>query len=197
MRRWIATIFCMLTIWVAQMAHAFGTEADHEALRSLMKKCTTAMNEGKFEQIRPFLDDQFTLITVDNNKFSSLNEFTTYWEQTFNGDNAILTKLEINPTADDKTYFVSDDTGVVHGTAEETYHFTDGDVRTMNTRWTALVHKDDNQWKLMKMHFSGNILDNPVLDALKAQMLNTALIGAGIGFLVGIVFMIAFRRKKS
>ncbi len=196
MRNWIASIFCILFVFSSASLFAYGTEKDHEALRTLMQKCTTAMNEGEFDQVKPYLDEHFSLITLDNSKFSSLSEFKDYWHKTFKGDKAILTKMAIKPTADDKTIFLSDNAGVVDGTAEETYYFTDGDVRSMQTRWTAVVHKVDNQWKLMSIHFSGSILDNPVLDAVKAQMMKVALIGAAAGLLLGFILMRLFRSKK-
>lgn len=179
------------------MSHAFGSNADHEALRELMKECTNAMNQGKFDQLKPYLDEQFTIITVDNSKLSSLASFQDYWDKIFKGDKPLLTKLTIKPEADDKTYFITDDIGVVHGISNERYHFTDGDVRKMSTRWTAVVHKEDDQWKLMKIHFSANILDNPVLSALKAQMFKVAVIGVCVGFVLGLFFMLFMRRKKA
>lgn len=197
MRNWIAALYCLMFLLNPLASYAYGTENDHDALRELMTKCTTAMNESNFEQLRPYLDEQFSIITIDNSKFDSLDKFTAYWEKIFNGDKAILTKLTIKPEADDKTYFVSDDAGVVQGTAEETYHFTDGDVRSMKSRWTALVHKENGQWKLMKIHFSGNILDNPVLDALKAQTFKVAMIGAAVGIVLGMILMTFMRRKKA
>ena len=197
MRRYVIFIFCCLFSLISNLAFAYGSEADHETLRNLLKQSAEAMNSGKFEALKPYLDENFTLITVDNNKFTSINKFKQYWDKTFNDDNAILTKLEFNPVADDKTYFISDNAGVVHGTAKETYHFKDGDVRNMETRWTAIVHKTNNDWKLLSVQFTGNILDNPILDALKERMLKVGLIGAAIGLVIGLFLMGMMRRKKS
>lgn len=197
MRKWIAAFLSTIILIIPIMSHAFGSEADHEALRELMNECTNAMNQGKFDQLKPYLDEQFTIITVDNSKLSSLASFQDYWDKIFKGDKPLLTKLTIKPEADDKTHFITDEIGVVHGTSKEKYHFTDGDVRKMNTRWTAVVHKENDQWKLMKIHFSSNILDNPVLSALKGQMFKVAVIGACVGFVLGLFFMLFMRRKKA
>lgn len=173
-----------------------GTEADHQALRELLVKTSKSLNDNDFDSLRPFLDEKFTIITIDNSKFTSLNDFKAYWDKMFKGKDAKLKSMTINAEADDKTYFPTINLGVVDGTATQTFNFTDGDVRTIKTRWTAVVHKDNNQWKLMKIHFSGNILDNPVVDALKKQCYIIAIGSAIAGCLLGLLFMGWFRRNK-
>ena len=69
----------------------------------------------------------------------------------------------------------------------------------MTTSWTAVVKKDNNIWKLVKVHFSANILDNPVLDyaaeAAKRSLLITGLSAAFGGILVG--FFIKSGKKQA
>lgn len=177
-----------ISVSYAQNTHT-PTEADHEALRDLLSKSTQALNEQKFDELRPLLDDKLTVITLDNKKYNSLEEFKAYWDSMFKGDKPTLKSVTIKPVADEKTFFPAPNVGIVDGTAEETYHFTDGDVKTIQTRWSAVVHKDNNQWKIMNIHFSGSILDNPVLTALKSYLYKiaggSALIGLILGFLLG------------
>ncbi len=173
-----------------------GTEADHQALRNLLANSTKAINDNNFDSLRPLLDNKFSIITIDNSKFSTLNDFKTYWDSLFKGDKATLKSITFKPTADEKTYLLTPDIGVVSGTAEQTFYFTDNDVRTMNTRWSAVVHKDNNQWKILNIHFSGNILENPVVTTLKASLYKVAAIGAVVGFLIGLLLMKMIRPKN-
>ncbi|MCS5710324.1 nuclear transport factor 2 family protein [Candidatus Berkiella aquae] len=196
MKKFIVPFICLFITCFSSVSYS-QTEADHEALRELLTKSSSALNENNFEAIRPYLDEKFTIITIDNSKFTSLDDFKAYWDKMFKGEHAKLKSISIKAVADDKTYFPSTDVGVVDGTADQTFTFSDGDVRTIQTRWTAVVHKENNQWKLMKIHFSGNILDNPVLDAAKKQLFLFAGIGAIAGLLLGFILMKLKCRSKT
>lgn len=201
MKKMTVYLLCLIlnlfiSVSYAQNTHA-PTEADHEALRDLLKKSTQALNEQKFDDLRPLLDEKLTVITLDNKKYSSLDEFKAYWDTMFKGDKPKLKSVTIKPVADEKTFFPAANVGIVDGTAEETYHFTDGDVRTIQTRWSAVVHKEKNQWKIMSIHFSGSILDNPVLTALKGYLYKIAGASLLIGLILGFLLCKGMCRKKA
>ena len=109
-------------------------EADHEALREILKISSEALNTNNLDLLKSILSSKrFTILTVDNQKFNSLDAFSNYWMQLFEGEDALLKRIEVDPTADNKTEFLADNVGVVEGTSTETYHFTDGDVVS---RWS-------------------------------------------------------------
>lgn len=192
-------IVAMLTfILSTSVAFAGERDADHEALRGLMKASSEALNTSNFDLLKPTLSSKnFTFITVDNQRFNNLEEFKSYWEKTFNGKTALLKSVKVEPTATGETQFLSDNVGFVDGTAEETYTFRDGDVRKMTTRWTAVVSKEDDAWKIAQIHFSSNILDNPVLSAAKKAAGSNILIPALVGFALGALLLGVIRRKKT
>lgn len=198
MKKYAGFVLCfILHLFISVSYSQTPTEADHESLRELLKKSTVAMNEQKFDDLRPYLADKFSIITLDNNKFNSLDEFKAYWDKMFKGDKAKLKSITITPIADEKTDFPADNVGIVDGTAQQTYRFTDGDERTIDTRWSAVVSKEHNQWKIVTVHFSGNILDNPVLSALKNSLYKVAIGAALAGFVLGWVLAKMMRRSKA
>jgi ketosteroid isomerase-like protein len=170
---------------------------DHEALRALMKKAVEALNTRNFDLIAPSLHKNFTIITVDNRKFSSLDEFKTYWSGLFTGPGAVLKQIEARPQADALTQFLDADTGVTHGSSSDVYHFSDGSVRTMNSRWTVVVEKDPDGWKIAKAHFSANLLDNPVLEAVKTTVYQAAIGGLVVGLIVGAGIVALLKRRRT
>src|SRR5204862_3763530 len=117
----------------------------------------------------------------------------------FTGDKHPLKKIEVDSQADTLTEFLDDNTGVVHGTSSDKYHFTDGDIISMKTRWTAVVQKDKAVWKLVTVHFSADLLDNPVLDIAKSFAIKAALGGLVVGLLVGggMMFLVGRQRGKK
>lgn len=173
-------------------------QADHEALRGILKTSKEALNSKNFDLLKPLLaKENFTIITVDNQKFTSLEKFSKYWDKLLKGNDAVLKDIQIDPSADSTTEFLADNVGVVDGTSNETYHFKDGDVRTMQTRWTAVVKQEDGAWKIVKVHFSSNVLDNPLLNAAKQAVERYALIAAIAGFAFGALVMGFLRRRKT
>jgi ketosteroid isomerase-like protein len=171
------------------------TEQDHQALRNLRTQAAEALNANNFAQIEPLLAKNFTLVTVDNHKFTNIQDFKAYWNGLFHDKGAILKNIKVDPQADALTNFLTPDVGIVYGVSDDTYNFTDGDTRQMNTRWTAVVKKEADGWKLVSVHFSSNILDNPVLTAAKKMSYWYATGGLIVGLIIGILGMMLFRRR--
>jgi hypothetical protein len=138
-----------------------------------------------------------TVITVDNQKLVGLDAVKKYYAALFDGPNALLTKMEVKPVADEITQFLGETTGVVYGVSEDTYQFKDGETRTMNTRWSATVAREGDAWKLVNAHLSSNLLDNPMIDAAKAQAQKFAGIAGVIGLVVGALLMMLLRRRPK
>lgn len=173
-------------------------EADHNELRALKDLCVKAMNENKLELLKDRIDnDHFAVITVANKKFTDFEKFKTHWDSLFKGDKALIKKVVIKPNPDALTEFLAPGVGVCHGTSEDTYTFADGDVRTMKIRWTCVVRKVNGQWKLSKIHFSSDLLENPVLESVKGKIYQAGGAGAGAGLLVGLILLFMLRKKSS
>jgi ketosteroid isomerase-like protein len=182
MKKLLAISFVLLALCQSHFAWADAI-ADHDALRNLRKEAAVALSTNDFSHLAPMLDKDFTITTVDNHKFTSVDDFKAYWEGMFSGANPVLKSIEIDPSADALTNFLTPDLGIAYGSSVDTYHFTDGDVRKMDTRWTAVVRRNPDGWKLVAIHFSANLLDNPVLAAAKAKQ----CIYAAVGFVAGLV----------
>ncbi len=196
----ISIVFSLLlvSLLTIQPSTANDREADHEALRKIMKISSEALNSGNLDLLKPVLSaEHFSIVTVDSQRFDSLEAFSAYWNQLFVGENALLERIEVDPTADSETEFIAENVGVVGGTSTETYHFTDGDVIPMKTRWSAVTIKEGDDWKLARIHFSANILDNPLLDLAKQKMIQYVIIVFLAGLVLGLLLMGIIRRKKS
>jgi ketosteroid isomerase-like protein len=170
---------------------------DHDQLRALLKRGAEALNTRQLDSMAPYLHPEFTLVTVDNHKLKGIAELKTYLNELFDGETPIFKSMEVRPEADDLTTFLDEDSGVVYGTSNDRYTFSDGDVREMSTRWTAVVQKDGETWKLVSVHFSANLLDNPVIDAAKTTARRLIFIVGGIGLAAGLVIGFLVRRRSS
>ena len=82
------------------------------------------------------------------------------------------------------------------GTSDDRYTFSDGEVRQMKSRWSAVVQKHDNAWKIVSVHFSASLFDNPVLDAAKQAVQKWALIAGALGIAIGLAIGLVLRRRR-
>jgi LPXTG-motif cell wall-anchored protein len=177
---------------------AADRSADHEALKKLLVTTREAINTEKFDTLKPFLaKDNLTVVTVDGQKLQSLDAFQDYWKKLFENKVTALDKIMVNPVPDGDTEFLSENVGICHGTSNDQYFFKDGSVRSMPERWTAVIVKEGPVWKVSRIIFSANILDNPVITAVKDSTQNLILIAAAAGLLLGAAGGWLLGRKKK
>jgi hypothetical protein len=193
-------LLVLVTLTLTPFVQAQDREADHNDLRALLRTATDAMNAGNVEALRPLFYDKFSITTVDQKLFTSIDDFKNYYDGLLKGPNAKVKSIVFKPEADALTDFVGDNVGLSHGTSTDTFTFTDGDVRTMTSRWTATVYKDNGKWKILNLHIGTNLLDNPVTATAKSYLMKVG-IGAGIaGLIVGFIIawlMRGSRRRRS
>jgi ketosteroid isomerase-like protein len=188
-------LILMASVAASGSALADNRQQDHNAIVQTRELALQAINTRDFSKIKPYLHPTFTITTVDNHIFSSADEFEKYWNQQLSGP---VKAIDLSVKVDAPTTFLSTETGVAHGDASSTFHFADGNVRGMAMRWTAVMQKSKDKWTIQSLHFSANLLDNPVLGT--AQQLGLYLaIGTGVGGLLlgGAVMAIISRRKPQ
>lgn len=199
MRRFLLVVISVF-IWLTP-AGSWAEEArkaDHDALKMLLKTTQQAFNTKNFDLLKSYIaKDGFTVITVDGNKFESLEAFRSYWIDVLKNNKTGIERIEVNPVADGPTEFLAENVGVCHGTSNDRYIFTSGDVRIMPERWTAVLLKEGGIWKVSRIVFSANVLDNPVLTATKGVMQNYIIWAAIAGLLIGALGLWLFRCKKT
>jgi hypothetical protein len=171
-------------------------EQDHEQLRALLKTAKEAVNAKNFDALKPVFHEKFSITTVDQKVFTNFDDFKAHFATLLTGTNAPLKSITFNPEADALTEFAGDNIGLSHGSSIDTYNFSDGDTRTMNSRWTATLIRDNGKWKILNLHIGANILENPVTEAAKSYVYKAG-IGAGIGgLLLGFILAWVLRGKR-
>ncbi|MBI3650084.1 MAG: DUF4440 domain-containing protein [Acidobacteria bacterium] len=172
-------------------------EQDHEELRALLRTAKEAVNAKNFDALKPLFHEPFSITTVDQKVFTNFDDFKAHFATLLTGANAPLKSIVFNPEADALTEFVGDNIGLSHGTSTDTYNFSDGDTRTMTSRWTATVIKERGKWKILNLHLGANILDNPVTAAAKSYVTKVG-VGAGLGgLLLGFILAWVMRGRRS
>jgi ketosteroid isomerase-like protein len=153
------------TLTAIGLAQAADRDADHEALRQVMKKATAAINAQDVSALATCLAKEFVFVPVDQTVITNQQGIAVYFERMLTGKDAPLASLKVKPEADMLTRFVDANAGYCYGTSVDAYTLKDKRIFTLTVRWSALVVKEDGQWKAATIHTGVDLLDNPVLTA--------------------------------
>ncbi|MBN3925849.1 nuclear transport factor 2 family protein [Nostoc sp. NMS4] len=191
----VLSFLLVLVIWnLPQSALADVNPQDINAIIRTRDIALQALNTRDFSKIQPYLHPNFTITTVDNQIFHQVPEFEKYWNQQFSSS---IKDIKMQLKGDPIRTFLTPEIDVASGEAIASFSFKDGKTADMALRWTAVLQKLQDKWTIQSLHFSSNLLNNPVLNA--AQQLGQILaVAAGIGgFVLGAVAMLLLRRKTK
>ena len=169
-------------------------QGDIDAIIRTREIALEALNTRNFTKIDPYLHPQFIITTVDNQVFHTTSEFEKYWNQQFS---STIENIKMQLQGETIRTFLSPEIDVAAGGAITTFSFKDGKSANMTLRWTAVLQKLEDKWMIQSLHFSSNLLDNPVLNA--ARQLNKTLgVAAGLGgFLLGAATMVILNHRTK
>ncbi|MBN3943141.1 MAG: nuclear transport factor 2 family protein [Nostoc sp.] len=189
------SVLLLLVIWnLPQYALADVNPQEINAIIRTRDIALQALNTRDFAKIQPYLHPNFTITTVDNQTFNKVPEFEKYWNQQFSSS---IKDIKMQLKGDPLRTFLTPEIDVASGEAIASFSFKDGKATDMALRWTAVLQKLQDKWTIQSLHFSSNLLNNPVLNA--AQQLGRILaVAAGVGgFLLGAVTMLLLRRRTK
>ncbi|MHC0061488.1 YybH family protein [Nostoc sp. UIC 10890] len=189
------SVLLMLVIWnLPQYALADVNPQEIDAIIRTRDIALQALNTRDFAKIEPYLHPNFTITTVDNQIFHKVPEFEKYWNQQFSSS---IKDIKMQLKGDSLRTFLTPEIDVASGEAIASFSFKDGNAADMALRWTAVLQKLQDKWTIQSLHFSSNLLNNPVLNS--AQQLGRILaVAAGVGgFILGVVTMLLLRRRTK
>ena len=194
--RWV----CGLALGLALAAGAAAAEdraADHDALRALAARVTAAINAQDFDTLQGLFTTPFAFTTSEQKTVTTAAELEAYYQRLFLDTDAPLVRLRMQAQPEALTQFVAEDVGYCYGTAEEEYVLRSGRTVQLTSRWTALVVREEGEWKVATVHIGINFLDNPVLARVTDGARRTATVAGAVGLVLGAVAVLLFRRKRG
>jgi uncharacterized protein (TIGR02246 family) len=164
-------------------------EQDHEALRSLKTEALAAINAKDMDKLASLFTEDFAFTGSDQTTVTGKDEIIAYYNRLLIDEGAPLKDIKATAEASILTRFIDEKSGYVYGTGEDTYTLANGTSISANNAWTALVVKEDGQWKIAAAHVGINFYDNPVVKKLAGYTtklaVGTGIVGLIIGFLLG------------
>jgi ketosteroid isomerase-like protein len=188
---WATLLVLPLVLTGAKTAFAQINEPELESILRTRQIALDALNNRDFSSIEPYLHPTFTITTVDNQVFHTVSDFEAYWNEQFTGP---IERLAMTLEGETIRTFLTPEIEVASGEAMSTFYFRDGKEEDMAMRWTAVLQKVENTWTIQSLHFSSNLLDNPVLNYTEKRG-NVIAVGTSVaGLLVGSLLMFLLRR---
>lgn len=184
------TILFLFVFLMCVSVAAFAEEnrdADHNKLRELKSKVTNAFNKRDAREIASCFTEKFSITTIDQTTLTSVPEIENYFYKFFVAKDAIVADLKVVPEASVPTEFVDSDNGYCYGKTIETYKMKDGRSVSMESKWTAALHRENGEWKIAAIHAGVDFLDNPVLDQSVAKIKTFATGGFAAGVVVTLL----------
>ncbi|AFY83052.1 YybH family protein [Oscillatoria acuminata] len=188
---WTALLALPIAFTLPESAVGQVNEQELQSILQTRQIALDALNNRDFTSIEPYLHPAFTITTVDNKVFHTVSEFEAYWNEQFTGP---IERLTMSLEGETIRTFLSPEIEVASGEALSTFYFRDGNEEMMPLRWTAVLQKVQNTWTIQSLHFSANLLDNPVLNHAENRG-NFMAVGTSVaGVLVGALLMFLLRR---
>jgi len=185
-------VFFAVFLSVAQ-AEEDPHAADREALRGILGNMVIALNKHDFDLTAKNLHPN-GIVTYYNAEVTVGHEKSReYFNRMIAQSNAVVKEYHLKGDVSAPALFYGD-TAVAYGTTEEYFKLAEGLEFTLHGHWSSTMVKSAGEWKIVILHFSANLFDNPLLNAAKKLQW---IIG-GATFLAGMLIMFVsmkFMRK--
>lgn len=160
-------------------------EADHEALRAIRAVAEKAINNNELDLFRPLLADEFSIVTYTDREFSDFDKFKARWQQT---RDELLAGGSYTTNLNPELSEIIGEVAIARGHAENVLTTGAGRRYEFTSHWTAVLHKVDGQWKVVRAHSSLSPFDNPMLHAgVQSALWTVGAIAAAAGLLIGCI----------
>lgn len=185
-------IFIFLSLFAFPVHAQFDPEQERSRLRQMLTDIEQALNDKQMQPILELLEDDAVVIFLNGHVARGPDGVNAYFENIFSGSKAVLKDYQTRADVGAPARFYGD-IAVADGSTEDSFFFIDGSDMTMTTYWSAVLKHSGDDWKVVNLHFSSNLFDNPLMSALESKMM--LLIGAA--FVIGALIVFLLMRKKA
>jgi ketosteroid isomerase-like protein len=163
-------VLVMLVSMGASAATDTGTEADHAQLRQLLQKTQEAVNNDQPELLDPYLYKDYVITVMNQEVVTREKPLQQLFHEWFKKPDAILKSMHIEPEATIRTNIYDGRFGVCYGTSVDTFELSDGRRFTFDSKWTATMIKEGDQWKLVALHVGVDPIENPLINGYRRAL---------------------------
>jgi ketosteroid isomerase-like protein len=182
-----------LILWALNSSARADDESDRAALRLIRTNYMEAVNSGDPTKIAPHLSKDVTGVMVTGEEVKGFDGLVAYWKkiQDLIGPGGSY-HVTVNV---DKTDLYGD-VAVSRGKTDDVVRLGTGKELRFNSLWTAVCHKEDGAWKVVRMEAAMDPVDNVFITL---RLKKTQLGSGAVGLVTGIVlaFAICLLRRRN
>lgn len=168
------------------MIDTANQDADHEALRTMRDAFVLAYNRRDINGMLEVLDRRVSFTAMNGEAVYGHEGVREYHERLCYGPNPTVKDTSITHVEVDRlTQLHQGKFGAAAGSADTSYQLAGGLTFSTRIRWSCCMVKSDGEWKVVSMHTSSNIFENPILALAKKAGLVKSVVAGGLGLLVG------------
>ena len=168
---------------------------DRKQLRAMLAEFEAAINAQSIERMVAHMTDDVTVIWLNAEVSRGKDEVRAYYGRMVGHDKAILSKYLTKATIGAPAKFFGDIAIADGSAADEFYPIARGPFR-LDSRWSTTVVKNAGEWKVISLHLSSNVFNNPLLDEIKADIVKAGVVGAIGGLVAGLLVMYLLMRTR-
>jgi hypothetical protein len=170
---------------------------DRKQLLHLMTEVETGINEQNIDRMLAQMDDNATVTWLNAEVSRGKADIKAYYQRMVGGEHAILKKYLTKAKLGAPAKFYGD-IAVADGTTADEFFPWKRAVFKFDSNWSGTMAKIDGQWKLVSLHLSTNVFNNPLLDEYKETIWYVAAGAFVAGLVVTFVVMrFVWRPKKA
>lgn len=168
-------------------------ESLHAELRQLVPIYEKAINSGDLSPLEPLVDAGTSGVVVNGESFKSFAEFKAIYEKFYASFPGVIYKVTLNP---DRSQIFGD-IAVTHGACDEYVKTTAGEF-TYTSTYTAVLHRVDGKWKLVRSQVTMDPFQNSIVQYfVKEAKLGYGLGGLAIGGIGGLLAGFLLNKKST
>ncbi len=194
------TLFFLAAIAAIAERSAFAADADPYAedrkqLLHLMTEVENGINDQNIDRMLAQMDDNATVTWLNAEVSRGKADIKAYYQRMVGGEGAILKKYLTKARLGAPAKFYGDIAVADGTTADEFFPWKRG-VFKFNSNWSGIMARVDGQWKLLSLHLSTNVFNNPLLDEYKEMLWYIGVGAFGAGLVLMFLIMRFAQRDK-
>lgn len=195
MKRFILLI--LMACLASPVIHASDDSraSDREALKKILIQIQNALNTMDMDALMQAMDDEVTISFMTTEVAVGKKQIESYYNKMFADEGAPLTSHTTIATVDAPAIFHGN-TAIAHGKANDTFVLKNGDTHKFDTRWTATVIKNPEDWKVVSISFSVNPFNNIILEEIKKHLRLYTILAFFAG-IIATVILIKIRKTTK
>lgn len=185
-------LICLL-VFVGSVAQA-QDEAVHDEIRAMRDRAIAAFEARDVEALFAELDDRVIFTAMNNETVTGKEALTAYYAKMMDGSAGLVSDLQVAFETDAlATLLAGNQAAVASGSVVAAFKMRAGPEFSVPLRWTATLSRDSGAWKIVALHFSANIFDNPIDSALRSYLWLMLAAALAVGLVAGLVL----RRRRG